>query len=158
MYKMHHPKSDVDRLYQPRTEGGRGLQYNWSFPTSQPPSVLINTSRRRRTPSSTLSKTITTGNPCTLSADSQWRSVGNWECLQYHLQRKRANTTHVRRTKAKAKHQGRQQLKSQWESNALHGKYPQRVKQVRGPRQDPQMAKSSWPQGRNRGFNHRSLG
>ena len=25
MYKMHHPKSDVDRLYLPRTEGGRGL-------------------------------------------------------------------------------------------------------------------------------------
>ena len=24
-YKMHHPKSDVDRLYLPRTEGGRGL-------------------------------------------------------------------------------------------------------------------------------------
>ena len=25
VYKMHHPKSDVDRLYLPRTEGGRGL-------------------------------------------------------------------------------------------------------------------------------------
>ena len=25
IYKMHHPKSDVDRLYLPRTEGGRGL-------------------------------------------------------------------------------------------------------------------------------------
>ncbi|CAH3176278.1 unnamed protein product [Porites evermanni] len=25
MYKMHHPKSDVDRLYWLRTEGGRGL-------------------------------------------------------------------------------------------------------------------------------------
>ena len=25
MYKMHHPKSDVDRLYLPRMEGGRGL-------------------------------------------------------------------------------------------------------------------------------------
>ena len=25
MYKMHHPKSDVDRLFLPRTEGGRGL-------------------------------------------------------------------------------------------------------------------------------------
>ena len=39
--------------------------YNWSFPASQPLSVLINASRRRRTPSSTLSKTMTTGNPCT---------------------------------------------------------------------------------------------
>ena len=50
---------------------------------------LPNTSRRRRTPSSTLSKTMTTGKPCTPSADSQWSSVVNWECLQYHLQRMR---------------------------------------------------------------------
>ena len=41
------------------------------------------------------------------------------------------NTTYVSRTKAKAKHQGRQQLKSKLESNALHGKYPQRMKQVK---------------------------
>ena len=48
-YKIHQPKSDVGRLYLPRTEGGRG-----SFPTSKPLSVLINASRRLRTPSSTL--------------------------------------------------------------------------------------------------------
>ena len=30
-----------------------------------------------------------------------------------------ANTTYARRTKAKAKHQGRQQLRSKWESKAL---------------------------------------
>ena len=41
-----------------------------------------------------------------------------------------ANTTNGRRTKAKAKHQGRQQLRSKGESKALHGKYPQRVKQA----------------------------
>ena len=32
MYKMHHLKSDVDRLYLPRTEGGRGLiQLEFSY-------------------------------------------------------------------------------------------------------------------------------
>ena len=41
-----------------------------------------------------------------------------------------ANTTYARRTKAKAKHQGRQQLRSKWESKLLHGKYPQRGKQA----------------------------
>ena len=41
-----------------------------------------------------------------------------------------ANTTNGRRTKAKAKHQGRQQLRSKGESKALHGKYSQRVKQA----------------------------
>ena len=41
-----------------------------------------------------------------------------------------ANTTYARRTKAKAKHQGRQHLRSKWESKALHGKYPPRGKQA----------------------------
>ena len=42
-----------------------------------------------------------------------------------------ANTTYARRTvQAKAKHQGRQQLRSKWESKALHGKYPLRVRQA----------------------------
>ena len=59
-----------------------------------------------------------------------------------------ANTTYAFRTKAKAKHQGRQLLRLKLE---LHGKYPQRMKQA-GTRQDPKMAKSSWPQGRNRGL------
>ena len=70
MYKMHHLKSDVDRLYLPILKEVEG-SYNWSFPTSHPLSVLINTSRRRRTLSSTLSKTLTTGNPCTPSTGSQ---------------------------------------------------------------------------------------
>ena len=42
-----------------------------------------------------------------------------------------ANITYARRTvKAKAKHQGRQQLRSKWESKALHGKYPLWVRQA----------------------------
>ena len=40
-----------------------------------------------------------------------------------------ANNSYARRTKAKAKLQGCQQLRSKWVSKALHGKYPQRVKQ-----------------------------
>ena len=41
-----------------------------------------------------------------------------------------ANTTYALRTKAKAKNQGRQQLRSKWESKAPHSKYPQRVTQA----------------------------
>jgi len=41
-----------------------------------------------------------------------------------------ANTTYACRTKAKAKHQGHQQLRSKWESKALQSKYPQQVKQA----------------------------
>ena len=39
------------------------------------------------------------------------------------------NTTYACSTKAKAKHQGRQLLRSKWESKALQCKYPQLVKQ-----------------------------
>ena len=35
MYKMHHPNSDADRMYLPRTEGGRGLiQLGLSYKTA----------------------------------------------------------------------------------------------------------------------------
>ena len=41
-----------------------------------------------------------------------------------------ASTIYARKTKAKAKHQGCQQVMSKWESKALHSKYPQWVKQA----------------------------
>ena len=41
-----------------------------------------------------------------------------------------AITSYACRTKAMTKHQGRQQFRSKFESKALHGKYPQRVKQA----------------------------
>ncbi|CAH3140152.1 unnamed protein product, partial [Porites evermanni] len=84
---MHHPKSDVDRLYLPRTEGGRGLvQLRLSY------------------------KTTTIG-------------------LDKFLQETH-DTPSTLTVQAKAKHQGRHQLRSKWESKALHGKYPLRVRQA----------------------------
>ena len=41
-----------------------------------------------------------------------------------------ANTTYAFRTKAKAKHQGRQLLRLKLESKSLHGKYPQRMNRL----------------------------
>ena len=41
-----------------------------------------------------------------------------------------ANTSSASRTKAKAKHQGCQQISSKWESKALHTKYPQWLKEA----------------------------
>ena len=62
MYKKHHPKSDEDRLYLPRTEGGRGLiQLELSYKSTT--IGLDKYLRSRRTPSSNLSKTMTSGNP-----------------------------------------------------------------------------------------------
>ena len=62
MYKMHHPKSDEDRLYLPRTEGGRGLiQLELSYKSTT--TGLDKYLRSRRTSSSNVSKTMTSGNP-----------------------------------------------------------------------------------------------
>ena len=47
------------------------------------------------------------------------------------ISRQSMNNSYARRKKAKAKHQGCQQLRSKWVSKALHGKYPQRVKQAK---------------------------
>ena len=55
---------------------------------------------------------MVTGNPCTPSADSQRSSVGKLGVPVIPPAEDVANTTHTRRTKAKAKHQGRQQLRS----------------------------------------------
>ena len=126
---MHHPKSDVDRLYLPRTEGGGGLvQLELSYKTT------------------------------TIGLDKYFQEMEDivlhfvkdyddrkslYSISRYSVKFSRelgvpakppaedeANTTYARRTKVKTKYQGRQQLRSEWESKALHGKYPQRVKQA----------------------------
>ena len=41
MYKMHHPNSDADRMYLPRTQGGRGLiQLDLSYLEETPETLL----------------------------------------------------------------------------------------------------------------------
>ena len=66
MYEMHHPKSDVDRVYLPRTEGGRGLiQQEPSYK-----STTIGLDKYLQETHDTLLH-MTTGNPFTPSADSQ---------------------------------------------------------------------------------------
>ena len=81
-------------------------------------------------PSPTLSKIMTTGNPCTPSADSQWSPVGNWECPQYHLQRMRRTPPMPEEQRPKPNTTVTNSSGQEWESKALHGKYPQRVKQA----------------------------
>ena len=101
---------------------------------------------------------IITGNPCTPSADSHWSLVGNWECLQYHLQRMR------RTAPMPAEQRPRPNLPPGSPTAQVQVGIKITARQItiagetgwRGPRQDPQMAKRSWPQARNRGLYHRS--
>ena len=73
---------------------------------------------------------MTTGNPCTPSVDSQWSPVGNWECPQYHLQRIRRTPPMPEEQRPKPNTTVTNSSGQEWESKALHGKYPQRVKQA----------------------------
>ena len=122
MYKMHHPKSDEDRLYLPRTEGGRGLiklELSYKTTTIALDKYLLHFVKDhddRKSLYSISRQSMKFSRKLGVPAIPPAENV--------------ANTTHARRTKAKAKHQGRQQLRSKWESKSLHGKYVQRVKQV----------------------------
>ena len=107
MYKMHHPKFDEDRLYLSRTEGRKGLiQLELSYKSTT--IGLDKDIKETQAPSHTLSKTMTTGNPCTPSADNLMKFSRELGVPAIPPAEDKANTTYARRTKAKAKHQGRQ--------------------------------------------------
>ena len=126
---MHHPTFDVDRLYLPRTEGGRGLvQLELCYKTT-----TIGLDKYLQETHDTLLHFV--------KDHDDRKSLYFISRQSMKFSRKlgvpaippaedEANTTYARRTKVKAKHQGRQQLRSKWESKALHRKYPQRVIQA----------------------------
>ena len=129
MYKMRHPKSDVDRLYLPRTAGGRGLiqlERSYKSTTIAPDKYL---QEMLDTPLHFFKDHEDRKSLYSISRQSMKfiREVG---VPAIPPAEDEANTTYARRTKAKVKDQGRQQLRSKWESKALHGKYPQRAKQA----------------------------
>ena len=127
MYKMRYPKSDVDRLYLPRTEGGRGLIQ----PEPSYKSTTIGLDKYLQETQETLLHFVKDHDDRKslyfISRQSMKFSRGLGlpaiPPAEYY-------TTYARITKAKAKHQGCQQLRSTWKSKAIHGKYPQRVKQA----------------------------
>ena len=121
MYKMHHPNSDVVRLHLPKTEGGRGLiQLDLSYKT-----ITIGLDKYLKETQETLLTFV--------KVHGDRKSLYSISRQSMKLSREpgvpaippgedEANTSYARRTKAKAKHQGRQQLGSKWESKALHAK------------------------------------
>ena len=128
-YKMHHPKSDVDRRYLPITEGGRGLiQLELSYKLT-----TIGLNKYLQEMQDTIlhffedrddRKSLYSINRQSVKFSRQLRVPA------IPAAQDEANTTYARRTKAKAKHQGRQQLRSKVGIKAHQGKYPQRVKQA----------------------------
>ena len=116
----------MDRLYLPRTEGGRGLkQLELSYK-----STTIGLDKYLLETQDTLPHFVKDhDHRKSLYAISRqsMKFSRELEMSPIPAAEDEANTTCVCSTKTKAKHQGRQQLRSKWESKALHGKYPQQV-------------------------------
>ena len=139
----------MDRLYLSRTEGGRGLiQLELSYK-----STTIGLDKYLLETQDTLLHFVKDHDHrkslYSMSRQSM-KFSRELEMSPIPAAEDEVTTTCTCITKAKAKHQGRQQLRFKWESKALHSKYPQQVKQADVDHdKDPQMAKSSCPQGRN---------
>ena len=129
-YKMHHPKSDIDRLYLPRTEGDRELiQQELSYK-----STTIDLAKYLQETKDTLLHFVKDHDgrkPLSSISRQSMKFSRELGVPVMPPAEDGANNSYARRTKAKAKHQGCQQLRSKWVSKALHGKYPQRVKQAK---------------------------
>lgn len=121
---MHHPKSGMDRLYLPRTQGGRGLvQLDRSYKTT-----TIGLDKYLQETQDTLLHFVKDHDDRkSLYSISRQSVKFSRELLVPAMppEEDEANTTYAYGTKGKAKHQACQQLKCKWESKALHSKYPQ---------------------------------
>ena len=124
--------------------------YNWSFPKSQPLSVLINTSRGHRTPSSLcrrpwLPEILVLHQQIVNEVQSRTGSACNTTCRgwdEHHLCPKNKGQSQTPGSPTAQVQMGIKSAPRQLPTTGETG--------WRGPRQNPQMAKSSWPQGRNR--------
>ena len=127
MNKMHHPKADVDRLYLPRTTGGRGLiQIETSYKTTtiglgtylnDKEDHLLQIAKEHDKAKKLFS---------VHREAKKFRRELNLPAVE-KTSANEPSTNYARRTKVKAKQQAQEQLKNNWEEKPLHGKYPRRL-------------------------------
>ena len=125
MQNMHHPKTDVARLYLPRASGGRGLvQLELAFKTT---TIGVNAYLART--KDTLFQVVKQheGRKKLYSIKAQAAKF-NRELHTSDLPPKEneLDTFYAKRVKATAKCLGQQQLQKTWKDKALHGKYPKK--------------------------------
>ena len=121
MANMHHPKADVDRIYLPRTEGGRGLcQIETTFKTT---TIGLDTYLHHS--QDPLLKIVKEHDSTIHSKATKFRrEIGRPET---ELETNDSVTIHAKKTKKKAKEQALEQMKNNWQDKPLHGQYPKRV-------------------------------
>ena len=125
-HRMHHPKSDVDRLYVPRNQGGRGMiQLEMSYKTTTIGLAeyldnsddwmlqLVNLHENTKKLHSVCKESATLSHQLDLEINNE-----------NHSQLK--PTELARRTKKTAKNTGLKHLKSRWQEKPLHRQFAAR--------------------------------
>ena len=129
IHRMHHPKADVDRIYIPRNNGGRGLlQLELSYKTT--------TIGLKRYLENTVDWTLKLVHQH--ESNKKLYSVvkeGTKFSTELKTQdmddmRDKTPSQQAKVLKTKAKEEGIRQLTTTWEEKRLHGKYPERIKEA----------------------------
>jgi len=126
MERMHHPKADVDRIYLPRSEGGRGLiQLEKAYKTT-----VIGLHAYLEHTEDTLMKLVN-AHEKQKKSHSVFKEAKKYsrELQMETLPSKedRNITEYAKKIKKIAKEHATTQQKEVWRSKPLHGQYPNRV-------------------------------
>ena len=128
-HKMHHPKSDKDRLYVPRSKGGRGLiQLELSYKTSTLGlSQYLDQTNDWMLQLVNLHENSKKLHSVIKESEKFYRELNLERQENNHLT---TNSTSeiARKRKKSAKYAGLKQLESRWQEKPLHGQFVARAK------------------------------
>ena len=124
--RMHHPKADIERLYVPRHEGGRGLmQIEMNFK-----SATIGLHKYLSTTNDWMLRLVLLYDVGKKHTQFQSRVTNSSKNLTYKTRQMKQPLVHYRRKKSKEElREGLKQIEETWENKPLHGQYPQRIQQ-----------------------------
>ena len=126
--RMHHPKADVERLYIPRSEGGRGLmQLEINFK-----STTIGLHKYLATTDDWMLQLVLSyeTKKKAHSISKQSEKFSQELNLQEQTIETNTCTSQAKEIKVRAKKESIKQLNQTWVNKPLHGRYPQRSRQA----------------------------
>ena len=129
IYRMHHPKADVNRMYLPRRIGGRGLT---KLETAYKSTTIGLETYLRNTDDALLQLVLQHETKKKLYAIQKEAEKFRREFRVPNLDRavNERVTKFARRVKQKVKQQAEGVVVKQWEENELHGRYPKRIREA----------------------------
>ncbi|XP_067017791.1 uncharacterized protein [Acropora muricata] len=127
--RMHHPKSDVDRIYLPRSLGGRGLiQIETTYKTT-----TIGLATYLEKSDDPLPKSVNQHEESRKSCSIKKYADKFKKELNIKEIARKSNmpvTKLAKRVKQHAKSQALDNIKQEWENKAMQGQYPSRIKEA----------------------------